>query len=221
MSARQVSRFSFLCSLTSPFRCRAHRFQHIYHFGIFGPIIRGRQDGPGPPPTFRRRLPGPWPAAWTLGGVELNCEPNVSYGFPFVASGCTVNDKPSYPRAKGMCTTVDGSGLCVQSWNPGASAINCLPSCVCACLVACRPCLEPAVPDEETNWCTKPRVGRGLLFHSLPVKELEFNKIGSTGQKSERCPSPAIPTFKTQSKRYRSGTLWRCSCEMLAELQLR
>ena len=35
-------RFSFLCSLTA-----AHRFGRIFHFGIFGPIIRGRQDGPG------------------------------------------------------------------------------------------------------------------------------------------------------------------------------
>ena len=25
---------------------------------------------------------------------------------------------------------------------------------VCACLVAGRPCLESAVPDVETNWCT-------------------------------------------------------------------
>ena len=31
----------FLCSLTA-----AHRFGRIFHFGIFGPIIRGRQDGP-------------------------------------------------------------------------------------------------------------------------------------------------------------------------------
>ena len=34
--------------------------------------------------NFRRRLPGPWPAAWTRGGVELKCELNVSYGFSFV-----------------------------------------------------------------------------------------------------------------------------------------
>ena len=47
-------RFSFLCSLTA-----AHRFWRFSHFGKFGPIIRGRQDGPsldvdylehGPPP---------------------------------------------------------------------------------------------------------------------------------------------------------------------------
>ena len=55
----------------------------ICHFGIFGPIIRGRQDGPGTPSTLRRRLPGPWPAALTHGGVELNCELNVSQGFSF------------------------------------------------------------------------------------------------------------------------------------------
>ena len=35
-------RFSFLCSLTA-----AHRFRRSSHFGIFGPIIRGRHDGPG------------------------------------------------------------------------------------------------------------------------------------------------------------------------------
>ena len=64
---------------------------------------------------FRCRLPGPWPAAWTRGGVELNCELNVSYVFSFVESGCAVDGRPSYPRVKGMCTTVDGYGLCVQS----------------------------------------------------------------------------------------------------------
>ena len=32
----------FLCSLTA-----AHRFGRIFHFDIFGPIIRGRKDGPG------------------------------------------------------------------------------------------------------------------------------------------------------------------------------
>ena len=36
--------FSFLCSLTSLFRYRAaHRLQHIFHFGILGPIFCGRQ----------------------------------------------------------------------------------------------------------------------------------------------------------------------------------
>ena len=39
-----IPSFSFLCSLTSLFRYRAaHRFQHFFHFGIFGPIFRGRQ----------------------------------------------------------------------------------------------------------------------------------------------------------------------------------
>ena len=31
----------FLCSLTA-----AHRFGRIFHFGIFGPIIRGHLHGP-------------------------------------------------------------------------------------------------------------------------------------------------------------------------------
>ena len=40
-----IPSFSFLCSLTSLFRYRAaHRFQHFFHFGIFGPIFRGRQE---------------------------------------------------------------------------------------------------------------------------------------------------------------------------------
>ena len=65
--------------------------------------------------TPRRRLPGPWPAAWTRGGVELNCELNVSYVFSFVETGCVVDDRPSYPRVKGMSTDVDGSGQCVLS----------------------------------------------------------------------------------------------------------
>ena len=68
---------------------------------------------------------------WTHGGVELNCELNMSHGFPFVESGYIVNDGPGYPRVKGMCTDVDGYGLCVQSWNPGRPAVNCLPQCEC------------------------------------------------------------------------------------------
>ena len=99
----------FLCSLTA-----AHRFGRIFHFGIFGPIIRGRRDGPRPPSTLRRRLPGSWPAAWTHGGVELNCELNMYHGFPFVESGYKVNDGPGYPRVKGMCKNVDGSRF--PSW---------------------------------------------------------------------------------------------------------
>ena len=51
----------------------------------------------------------------TRGGVELNCELNVSYVFSFVESGCTVDDTPSYPRVKGMCNNVDGSGQFVLS----------------------------------------------------------------------------------------------------------
>ena len=116
MCAHRLPRFSFLCSLTSPLRSRAaHRFQLLFHFGIFGPIIRGRRDGPGPPSPLRLRLPGPWPAAWTHGGVELNCELNVSHGFSFVEACYIFNDGPSYPRVKGMCNTVNGSGLCAQS----------------------------------------------------------------------------------------------------------
>ena len=48
----------------------------------------------------------------------------MSYGFSFVESGCVDDDRPSYPRVKGMCTDVDGYGLCVQSWNPGRPAVN-------------------------------------------------------------------------------------------------
>ena len=52
---------------------------------------------------------------WTHGGVELNCELNMSHGFPFVESGYKVNDGPGYPRVKGMRNNVDGSGQCVLS----------------------------------------------------------------------------------------------------------
>ena len=114
--ALRLPRSSFLCSLFPPSRSQAaHRFQHIYHFGIFGPIIRGRRDGPGPPSPLRLRLPGPWPAARTHGGVELNCELNVSHGFSFVEACYILHDGPSYPRVKGMCNTVDGSGLSAKS----------------------------------------------------------------------------------------------------------
>ena len=64
---------------------------------------------------FRRRLPGPWPAAWTRGGVGLNCQLKLSCVFSFVESGCVDDDRPSYPRVKGMCTDVDGYGLFVLS----------------------------------------------------------------------------------------------------------
>ena len=101
-----LSSLLFLCSLTA-----AHRFGRIFHFGMFGPIIPWTPTWAG----FRRRLPGPWPSAWTRDGVELNCELNVSYVFSFVESGCVVDDRPSYPRVKGMCTDVDGYGLCVLS----------------------------------------------------------------------------------------------------------
>ena len=80
---------------------------------------------------FRRRLPGPWPAAWTRGGVGLNCQLKLSYVFSFVESVCVDDDRPSYPRVKGMCTDVDGCGQCVQSWNPGRPAVNCLSRCEC------------------------------------------------------------------------------------------
>ena len=47
------------------------------------------------------------------GGVNLDCELNVSYAF--VESGYIVNDVPGYPRVKGMRNTVDWSGQCVLS----------------------------------------------------------------------------------------------------------
>ena len=100
----------FLCSLTA-----AHRFGRIFHFGIFGPIIRRRQDESGTPSTLRPRLSGPWPTVWTHGGVELNCELNVSQGFFLVESGYVVDDGPGYPRVRRMCNNVDGSGQCVLS----------------------------------------------------------------------------------------------------------
>ena len=100
----------FLCSFTT-----AHRFGRIFHFGIFGPITRRRHDESGTPFTLRPRLPGPWPAVWTHGGVEVICELNRSHGFPFVGSGYVVNDGPGYPRVKGMRNNVDESGQCVLS----------------------------------------------------------------------------------------------------------
>ena len=81
------------------------------------PIIRRRQDVLGPPSTFRRRLLGPGPPRGR-GGVDLDCELNVSYGFSFVESGCAVDVGPSYPRVKGRCNNVDGSGQFVLSCNP-------------------------------------------------------------------------------------------------------
>ena len=46
-----------LCPSSSLFLCLGSGVSS--HFGIFGPIIHGRQ-----------RLPGPWPAAWMRSGVE-------------------------------------------------------------------------------------------------------------------------------------------------------
>ena len=96
-------RFSFLCSLTAALR-----------FGRFFSLRHIWADHPWTP---RRRLPGPWPAAWTRGGVELDCELNVSYGFSFVESGCVDDDRPSYPRVKGcapMWTGMD-CGYCHEN----------------------------------------------------------------------------------------------------------
>ena len=39
----------------------------------------------------------------------------VSHGFSFVESCYILNDRPSSPRVKGMCTDVDEYGLYVQS----------------------------------------------------------------------------------------------------------
>ena len=55
----------------------------------------------------------------------------MPYGFSFVESGCVDDDRPSYPRAKGMRTDVDGYGLFVLSRNPGHPAANCLSQCEC------------------------------------------------------------------------------------------
>ena len=122
-----------LCSLNA-----AHRFGRIFHFGIFGPIIRGRQDGPG----FRRRLPGPWPAAWTRGGVG-NCQLKLSYVFSFVVSGCVDDDRPSYPHVKGMCTDVDGCGLyCVCSRGTLVVLLSTVSRNVSVCLPGWRVALS-------------------------------------------------------------------------------
>ena len=62
---------------------------------------------------------------------------------------------------------------------------------MCACLVAGWPCPEAAVPVVKTHWCTndawvkrvsskKTMCGTWSSLFSLPVKELEFNQIGST-----------------------------------------
>ena len=37
---------------------------------------------------------------WTHGGFELNCELNVSHGFPFVESGHVVDDGPPLPTCQ-------------------------------------------------------------------------------------------------------------------------
>ena len=62
---------------------------------------------------FRRRLPGPWPAAWTRGGVGLNCQLKLSYLFFFVESGCVNDDKPSY-WVWTVCTVVGPWSSCCQ-----------------------------------------------------------------------------------------------------------
>ena len=71
----------------------------------------------------------------THGGVELNCELNVSHGFLFVESGYKVNDGPGYPRVKGMCNNVDGSGQRVLSYKPGPLAVNGVPLGLPGCRV--------------------------------------------------------------------------------------
>ena len=100
------------------------------HFDLFGPVISGRQDGPGPPSTLRRRLPGPWPAAWTHGGVELNCELNVSHGFSFVESCYIVNDGPVAHVSKG-CATLWTGLVCMYSHETLVHLLSTVSRCEC------------------------------------------------------------------------------------------
>ena len=133
--------------------------------------------------TPRRRLPGPWPAAWTRGGVELNCELNVSYVFSFVETGCVVDDRPSYPRVKGMSTDVDGYGLRVQVVEPLSSCCQRCPAVgVCACLVPGWPCPEPAVPVVKTHWCK----------NDAWVKRVSSKKTMRTVNFRERVPASRL-----------------------------
>ena len=124
------------------------------------------------------------------GGVELDCELNVSCAF--VESGYIVNDGPSYPCQRDVqhCGRVWSVCTVVKPWS------SCCQLCpaVRVCLPGWRrPCLEPAVPDVKTHWCTndtwvkrvsskKTKCGTWSSLFSLPVKELEFNKIGSAGR---------------------------------------
>ena len=91
---------------------------------------------------FRRRLPGPWPAAWTRDGVGLNCQLQLSYVFSFVESGCVDDDRPSYPRVKGMCTDVDGFGQCVCSRGTLVVLLSTVSRNVSVCLPSCRVALS-------------------------------------------------------------------------------
>ena len=115
MGANRFPRFSFLCSRTSPFRFRAaHRFQLIYslrHIWADYPwtsrwagysILHFDVDylGHGPPRGH--------------GGVELNCELNVSHGFFFVESGTTSTTGPVTHVSKGFATMWTGL-VCVYS----------------------------------------------------------------------------------------------------------
>ena len=148
--------------------------------------------------TPRRRLPGPWPAAWTRGGVELDCELNVSYGFSFVESGC-VDDRCG--RVWTVCAVVEPWSSCCQ---------RCPAVGVCACLVARWLCPEPAVPVVKTHWCEndawvkrvsskKTMCGTWSSLFSLPVKELEFKKPAAPVCAVGRCLSPAAPAFQSDS----------------------
>ena len=84
-------RFSFLCSLSAAARFR--RFLSLRH--IWADYSW----------TPRRRLPGPWPAAWTRGGVELNCELNVSHGFLLLSLATKSTTGPVTHVSKG-CASV-------------------------------------------------------------------------------------------------------------------
>ena len=141
----------------------------------------------------------------------MNCELNVSYVFSFVETGCVVDDRPSYPRVKGMSTDVDGYGLRVQVVEPLSSCCQRCPAVgVCACLVPGWPCPEPAVPVVKTHWCKndawvkrvsskKTMCGTWSSLFSFPVKELEFNKPAATVSAVGRCLSPAAPAFQSDS----------------------
>ena len=169
-------------------QCRPSLPAYLSPSAYLGPIIRGPPRWAG----FRRRLLGPWSAAWTRGGVGLNCQLKLSYVFFFVRVWLRRRRQAQLPtcqRDVHRCGRVWTVCAVVEPWSS-----CCQLSLAMVCVLAWLPG-GPVLKVVKTHWCAndawvkrvsskKTMCGTWFSLFSLPVKELEFNQIGSTDREN-------------------------------------